>query len=169
MGLGQPHTLAAETAVIVGEQNMTVVGRRGGRYLLVRQSPLTATITFAFLFPQISPWLFEQPQLQTSSQLRRLSTEVNLTLSSQRTLSVSYWHCPPSVRFRCLIDIVGALLEPVLVNVEMYAWLHWWCPSSGCRVATPVWKRDDWTHCVQHVKENVCLSRCLLMTPLNRF
>ena len=59
VGLGQPHTPAAETAVIVGEQSVTVVGRRGGRHLLVRQSPLTATLTFAFLFPQISPWLFD--------------------------------------------------------------------------------------------------------------
>lgn len=90
MGLGQPHTPAAETAVIVGEQSVTVVGRGGGRHLLVRQSPLTATPTFAFLFPQISPWLFEQPPLQTSSQLRRLSTEVSFILSSQRTLLVSY-------------------------------------------------------------------------------
>ena len=46
-------------------------------WLLVRQSPLTASLAFAFSLPHISPWLFEQPQLQTSSQRRRLSTEVS--------------------------------------------------------------------------------------------
>lgn len=139
VGLGQPHIPAAETAVIVGEQNMTVVGCRGGQYLLVRQSPLTATLTFAFLVPQISPWLFEQPQLQTSSQLRRLSTEVNLLLSSQRTLLVSYWFC-----WRCTWSCPCKRRDVCVASLVS--------PSSGCRVVTPVRKRDDRTHCVQHVK-----------------
>lgn len=114
MGLSQPHIPAAETTVIVGEQNMTVVGRRGGQYLLVRQSPLTATLTFAFL-----PHKSLLDSLNNHSYKLHHSSDVSALRST--------FCCHHSVRFWCLtdFDFVGAVLGPVLVNVETSVWLHW--------------------------------------------
>lgn len=123
MGLSQPHIPAAETAVIVGEQNMTVETPRW-QYLLVRQSPLTATLRRRPC-PHKSPWLLNNHH--HSSDLSALRS----TFCCHHSVRlVSYWF------WFCWRHDLSCKCERCCVNASLV------CLSQmPCR-GTPVWKRD---------------------------